>query len=348
VATAEASTQTAAGTAAAGPLAAAMPAPAAASPAPATAAAPPAFPREAWVVLGVLGAAFVALFYRWIWNQHRHSAGSLEDWGHAYVIPGISGYLLWQHRAALARIRPAAFWPGLIPLVLGIVCYFFFTVIPAVANHMLQGFSMILALAGTVLLVGGPRIFRYAFLPLAYLVFAVTLAERIMIDITFQLQLLASQGAWLMLRLIGLPGNWFLVDVEGNTLTVIHRGTTFPLNVAEACSGMRMVIAFFALAGAVALFACRHWWQRIALLLLAAPVALFMNVVRVTLLGLLAMVNPRLIQGDAHILIGTLLLLPALGLFLAAVWALNKAVIDLPATGGKPGFDEGDDVGAPA
>ena len=137
---------------------------------------------------------------------------------------------------------------------------------------------------------------------------------------------MASDGAWVVLSVIGAAAG-FGVEVDGNILTVIKGdGTTVPLNVAEACSGMRMVIAFFALAGSVALLGCDKWWQRFAVLLLAAPVALLMNIVRVAVLGLLSMADQDLAAGDAHTLIGTLLLVPALGLFLGAVWALKKII----------------------
>jgi hypothetical protein len=45
---------------------------------------------------------------------------------------------------------------------------------------------------------------RWVFVPIAYLVFGITLAEKIMIEITFQLQLLASEGAWVILGAIGM------------------------------------------------------------------------------------------------------------------------------------------------
>jgi exosortase/archaeosortase family protein len=79
----------------------------------------------------------------------------------------------------------------------------------------------------------------------------------------------------------------------------------------------------------VALLSCRLWWQRIAVSVLAVPVAVLMNVLRVTVLGLLTLGDRDLAQGEAHTLIGTLLLLPGLGTFLLIVWTLKK-VVDVP------------------
>jgi exosortase len=288
-------------------------------------------PREAWIKIAVLTAAFVALFYRWMWAQAQHSAGAMEDWGHAFVIPLISGYMLWQQRAKLTSIPPTTFWPGLAPMLLGIMCYFFF--IAGVGNHMLQGFSMILTLAGMTLLVLGPRLFGIVFLPISFLIFAVTIAEQVMIKLTFELQHVAAVGAWLVLRIAGAIAG-FPVDINGNTLYV---GTNAQgMNVAEACSGMRMVIAFVALGAAVAIFSCKHWWQRVALILLASPVAVFNNILRVAVLGLLSLKWPNLTVGDAHMLIGTALLVLGLGIFMGIQWVLNRIVVEpAPSEGAR-------------
>lgn len=272
-----------------------------------------------------LSIGFLALFAQWVLTQGEMSWKYMQDWGHAFVIPGISAYLLWRNREWIARERAEVFWPAAVPFVLGIVSYVYCIV--NVRNHMLQGFSLVLTLGGLVLLLTGPRMLRHVFLPIAYLLLAITISEAIMLDVTFRLQLIASQGAWLMLNLIGQPFNWFMVEIQGNTLEMITAsGKSLPMNVAEACSGMRMVVAFYALAGAVALLGTKEWWQRIALMLLAGPVAILMNIVRVTVLGLLMLIDPDLAAGDAHMLIGTLLLFPSLLLFMGIVWALNRII----------------------
>jgi exosortase/archaeosortase family protein len=145
-------------------------------------------------------------------------------------------------------------------------------------------------------------------------------------DLTAPLQLIASNGAYLVLSVLGALFG-FTVDVEGTVLKMLtSSGTTIPLNVAEACAGMRMVIAFIALAGATALLGCREWWQRIALMLLAIPVAILVNIGRVAVLGLLSLADANLATGKAHELIGELLLLPGLALFLGVVWVLNRVM----------------------
>ncbi|MFK7759125.1 MAG: exosortase/archaeosortase family protein [Phycisphaerales bacterium] len=291
--------------------------------------------RRGVVISAVLGTLFVIMFHQWFLYQVKVSWENKEDWGHALVIPFISGYLVWQSRKQISQTPISVFWPALLPFLVGIYAYsynLFF-----ISNPMLQGFSMVLCLGSLILLCTGTAMLRYIFLPILYMLLMVTISDSIMLKITFKLQLLASQGSWLMLSLIGESFNWFSVELIGNRLDILtSSGELHPLNVAEACSGMRMVVAFYALACAVALLGCTQWWQRIALVLIAGPVAILMNMVRVTVLGLLTMVDPELAAGDAHTIIGTILLVPSLALFMGVVWMLNRIVGTPETSEGAP------------
>lgn len=282
--------------------------------------------------VSVLALGFVAFFHEFFWRQAKFSLDKPQDWGHAFLVPVISGYLLWREREALMSARARVFWPGLMPLVLGLLCYPFMLL--GIKNHMFAGASMILTLFGVVLLLAGPGVMRVAFLPIAYLAFGVTISEQVMIALTSRLQSIAASGGVLTINIIGqiygvFARDTFFADRMGQSMTVVTpSGTQVPLEIAAACAGMRMVVAFAALAGAVALIQCRHWWQRTALLLLAIPVAVFMNVLRVAVLGLASMSNPNFASGDVHMMIGTVILVPGLGLFMFIVWILNRSVTD--------------------
>lgn len=287
--------------------------------------------RAGWIAAGVVGGLlllpFVIFTYRWFAVQGFLSIHNPEDWGHAFLVPLISGYLIWRNRDDLVRAPKRAYWPGLIPLLTGVIGYCFFLV-GALANHMAQGFSLVLAVFGAFLLLLGPRAMGVLFFPIAYLAFGVTISETVMIPLTFQLQQFAAIGGFILLNVVGIQ-----TDLAGNTLTVFSsEHGAVPLNVAEACSGMRMLIAFIALGGAVALVGCRSWWQRVVMLAAAPPVALGLNVVRVAVLGVLSLIDPNLATGEAHTWIGTALLLPGFGLYMLILWALNKAVAG-PALG---------------
>jgi len=273
-------------------------------------------------MLALLMAGYIGLFFRWFTLQSELSWRFLEDWGHAFFVPVIAGYLVWQRRAQILAATPRVFWPGLLPVLTGILGYYTLSIGPIIGVHMGQGLFVVLTLWGCCLLLLGPEVTRWLMLPIAYLLFMITVSEAVMLQITWPLQLLASEGAYVLLGLIGMAFG-FSVSVDGNVLNVVSsNGVMHALNVAEACSGMRMVVAFIALAAAIALLASREWWQRLALLLLSIPVALLMNIIRVAVLGLATLGNSDLAQGQAHTLIGTLLLIPGLALFMGIVWAL--------------------------
>lgn len=297
--------------------------------------------RVGFSLIAVLLLAYGAMFYRWLdkqlgpggevlgidFGRGSLSFNAFEDWGHAYVIPLIAGAYVWTRRDQLRPELARTFWPGLVPLVLGLVIYAYFSTVRPI--HMFQGGAMILSLMGLTILLLGPHLFRPLLFPLAYLSLGVTIAEQIMLAITWPLKQLASIGGHMMLNLIQIDNT-----LQGTVLTVYSgSGESFPLDVADACSGMRMVVAFVALSVAVAFFSCREWWQRAAVMLIAVPVALFMNVVRVAVLAALTLQDPDLAVGGAHSLIGTLLLIPAFGIFMLFVWIFKHATPEREAAG---------------
>ncbi len=279
----------------------------------------------------VLLLGIVGLFWEWFYRQHRFSSERPEDWGHAYMVPLISAFAVWSRRDELAKLRAEVYWPGALPLAVGIGAHYFWSLSPAPGTHMFQGAALVLCVAGLSLLLLGPRIFAMIAFPIAYLAFGVTISEMVMNKITFQLQMIATNGSAVLLQMLG-----FAVDLKGNTVTLtMSDGSQLPLNVAEACSGMRMVVAFVALAVAVAFLSTRLWWQRVALVLLATPVAVLTNVVRVASLGVAGVISPGLATGEAHALIGVLWLVPGFLLFMGIGWALKKMVRGEPSKGAK-------------
>lgn len=291
---------------------------------PAAAVRDPLTDRTVQVMALLLTAALALVFYEWFRRQGLYAWNHMEDWGHTALVPLISLYLLWQHRDQVARQAVEVFWPGLIPLLMGVVCYVFFLV--NVPNHMGQGLSLVLTVFGVVLLLLGPGMMRWTFWPIAFLVFGITVAERIMIAMTFRLQQWAAVGSFIGMKILGLN-----VVVRGTVLEVIARnGDVHPLNIEEQCSGMRMLIAFVALGAAVALVATRMWWKRVIVVALAMPVALLLNIGRVMVLGVLTLYNPNFASGQAHTFIGTILLVPGFLVYMLIILALNKAV---PETG---------------
>jgi exosortase len=134
-----------------------------------------------------------------------------------------------------------------------------------------------------------------------------------------------------VLNLIGID-----TDRTGNILTVWDNGVARPLNIAEACSGMRMLMAFLALGVAMAYTGFKRTWQRITLVLLGIPTAIVVNVLRVTTLSMLILFDADFAAGDFHTFIGLLWLVPAFLMYLGLMWILRHLVIEEPALAAAP------------
>ena len=74
---------------------------------------------------------------------------------------------------------------------------------------------------------------------------------------------------------------------RGVVIDIVYKGNPIEpsLDVAEACSGMRLLMAFLALGVAMAYLHFRPPWQRIILLISTIPIAILCNIIRVTITG---------------------------------------------------------------
>jgi exosortase len=118
---------------------------------------------------------------------------------------------------------------------------------------------------------------------------------------------------------------------SGVVIDVIYKGVPLEpaLNVAEACSGMRLLMAFLALGVAMAYLHYRPVWQRIVLLASTIPIAIFCNIVRVTVTGFIyILIHPRYAQGIYHDILGLFMLPLAFGLYGALAWFMSNLFVE--------------------
>jgi exosortase len=168
---------------------------------------------------------------------------------------------------------------------------------------------------------------KYAWLPIAYLVFAVPLPQRYYVSITMPMRKLAAVIAAGLLNLV----DQLQANVRGVIIDVIYKGRPLepPLDVAEACSGMRLLMAFLALGVAMAYLHYRPIWQRVILLASTIPIAIFCNIVRVTITGFIYVLwDPKYAQGFYHDMLGIMMLPLAFGLYGLIAWFMASLFID--------------------
>jgi exosortase len=145
--------------------------------------------------------------------------------------------------------------------------------------------SFIGAVLGICMLVGGTAMLRWAGPPLGFLVFMFPLPSVLEHNILWKLQTGAAIASSWTLQLLDAPavrdGNKIIID-------------NIPLDVADACSGLRMATIFGAMSLALAILMVeRPWWDRLIVLLSAIPVALATNVIRITITALIYMFFPE-------------------------------------------------------
>ena len=211
------------------------------------------------------------------------------------------------------------------PITLGVGWYMICVFGPKpLFHHNIMSAGIALSLFGTAWLLFGTVAMRWLWFPIAFTcVFAQTLSEVLLNKVTFQMQDIAAYGAHVLLTVIGTE-----VDRNGNTLTVWSDGIAHPLNVAEACSGMRMLVAFLALGVFLAYTNLKGWWQRSLLVLCGVPIAILVNMIRIASMGILTQYDQNFVDGEFHELIGVLWMLPALFLYMGTLWVIRNLIVD--------------------
>lgn len=253
------------------------------------------------------------------------------SWSHGFLIPLFSLYFLHQNRHKIVTLVPRPSWiVGLGSLAFFLVLYFLNTVQFKFAYG--EALIFIAAIGATVLFVGGWRLLQQTWLPIAYLFFAVPLPQRLYTQITMPMRKMAASIATSLLNVI--PNTEAVV--RGVVIDVLYNGKPLEpsLDVAEACSGMRLLMAFVALGVAMAYLHYRPLWQRLILLASTIPIAILCNVVRVTITALIYILwDPQYAQGVYHDLLGMLMLPLAFAMYGGLAWLMsNLFVDDIPQT----------------
>lgn len=270
--------------------------------------------RFPWLLTAWIAFLLVAGFYPVLGRMIRDWYID-EDMGHGFFVPAVSAYMIWQRRNELLarRYRPAL-W-GLAVVALGGLLLVLGTL--AVEQTVMRG-SFLISLWGAVITLGGWALLRDLAFPLFLLVFMIPLPAVIYNQITFPLQLFASQVAETVLSLLGIP-----VLREGNILELPSQR----LSVAEACSGIRSLMSLTYLSLVYGYLFESRFLVRAILLLLTPAIAIFVNALRVTVTGLLSEYDPELAQGAFHSMEGWLMFLLALALLVVCHRALGALAV---------------------
>lgn len=175
------------------------------------------------------------------------------------------------------------------------------------------------ALLGVVLLIGGLPMLRWAGPPVAFLIFMYPLPDEATRYLLGPLQTVATIASTYLLQTLG-----FEAFREGNQIVLGESR----LGVVDACSGLRMLTIFVALTVGWVLVDRTAWWERLAIVASAVPIALAVNVVRITATGMMVTVNEDLAERVFHDWAGYVMMPLAVGLLVAVRWLVAAAVVE--------------------
>ncbi|MFP4105776.1 MAG: exosortase/archaeosortase family protein [Phycisphaerae bacterium] len=272
------------------------------------------FPPKTWIKIGVIGLLFIIL-NNWQFLRLYNTYLGNPNWTFGFAIPLFSMWLLYARRDELLTAERRTCWLG-IPIMFFSLVGIYAGVWP-IGTMWVSHISMVFLLFGLVLYLAGPRVIKVTWLPILYLALAMPIPQTIYQRIALHLQNLAAAASAGLLQVLGVR-----LELGNSNITLWSQsGAQHSLTVAEACSGVRSMMAFVALGVAMAWLTYRPVWQRIVLLISIVPVAIAANVLRVTITtSMFYFDKPELGQDFMHKFLGLLVLIPAAVMF----WLLLK------------------------
>jgi exosortase len=234
-------------------------------------------------------------------------------YSHGYFVPVFAVVLLWLRRNQLrsVELRASSWGTALIAMGIGVYLTGAF-----LYNDWLGAVSLLGILAGIFLMEGGWGLLRWALPAVAFLMFMIPLPYRLELALGAPLQRVATVASTSVLQALGVPA-----VAEGN---VIQLGMT-RVGVVEACSGLSMLVLFFAISTGLAMLVQRPTLDKLVLVASAIPIALAANIARIVTTGVLnENVGERIGRFVYHDLAGWLMTPLAILLAGVEIWVLER------------------------
>jgi exosortase len=261
---------------------------------------------------GALLAAVIVVVYGQLLFDLGSDWWNLPDTSYGMLVPPLAGYIAWKRKLLTLRIPANPSLTG----VLWIAGACLTLLIGRLgAEFFLSRISIVILLTGLVYTFWGKERLRTLIFPLLLLATMVPLPVIVYNQLAAPLQLFASQVSTRVAQFFGVS-----VYQDGN---IIQLATT-TLGVEEACSGLRSLSALTVMALLLGFLLCRRPLTRVILFAMAFPIAVFVNVIRVSGTAIMADYNPQLAMGFYHTFSGWLVFLLGIAFVFAASKILRK------------------------
>jgi colanic acid biosynthesis glycosyl transferase WcaI len=239
----------------------------------------------AWGVAASLVLCYAVVIFRLCVDWY-----SDPNMSYGFFVPLLTGYVVWQDRDTLRKLTPAPNNFGLVLMLIGaaLLCMG-----PPGLNTFAFAtrLALVLSVTGAILFLRGFATCQALVYPLLLMFLMIPLPGFVIERVTFPLQIVASQMGEKGLDLLG-----YSVLREGNIL----RLPTATLDVAQACSGLRSLLALTFLGQAYVCLLDGRKWMRPVMALFVIPVAVFANGARIIVSAIAASYRPEWIQGLFH------------------------------------------------
>jgi exosortase len=227
------------------------------------------------LIPGLILAVSLCLVF-WTMVQFLPNLWQSEDgyYSHGWLIPAMSGVLIWRWWPKLSQLPAKPFWPALIPLA---ACLWVTRVAHINTTYALLSVCFIGTIICGVWFVAG---FRWALLTspaVLYLAFGLPLWESFINLYTNPLQIHSTEISYQLLQAFGF-------DPYRDSPTVIIVNS-FMLNVDVPCSGLKLLLALSAFSVFFVLYSRLKLWANAILLAMIVPLAIFINGLRIALIG---------------------------------------------------------------
>jgi len=224
---------------------------------------------------GLLAFALFVVAYFPVFQILVGKWANSEEYSHAFLILPIILYMVWQKQEILQEIQKQCTYIGLILVVFSMAVYFFSLLTQV---HTIISLAMFLTVLGALVYLFGTKSVPILFTPLLLLLLLIPVPDPLYIKLTFPLQLKVSQMSEFIVWMFGVP-----IFRQGNVMNI----PTKSFEVVEACSGLRSMITLINLSIVMGYFMLERKTSKCILLFASIPIAVFVNVIRVSLMILL-------------------------------------------------------------
>lgn len=274
--------------------------------------------RSQKISLGILAALTAALAVAYLDTLSiTFEFWTKPEYSHGYLVPAFALVLLWLRYEPFTPVPMAERWWGVAivagSLLLRMSVAFFSLIIPDMV-------TLIPALLGIFVIVGGWRALRWSWPAILFLVFMFPLPDALERGLLAPLQKFATMASTHVLQTLGLGAYR-----EGNRIIIGE----LQMGVVDACAGLRMLTIFFALCTAITMVVAMPIWQRVVIILSAIPIALLVNIIRISVTGVLYVTTSEEVAEKVfHDLAGWVMMPMALGLLYCEYQILNHLFIE--------------------